>query len=570
MPKILRIDMTDRNYAYEEVGQEYVLYGGRGFIAKKLNEEVNPKCDPLGQENKLILSLGLLAGTMTPSSGRISIGAKSPLTGTIKESNSGGMAASMLARLGLKAVIIESKPADKQWHILKLGKSGVEFIPADEYLGMNTYQLSEQLKNKFGTEVCVISIGKAGERGYRSASIQITDMEGHPARACGRGGLGSVMASKYIKAIIIEKTDISSIVYRDRERFTKGAKGYAKGLKSHPVSGQIMHAVGTAGNVNLVNELGALPTFNFSSGRFGDAEKISGERLAEIQRGRNGKTGHRCSPGCAVCCSNIYNDANGQYITSGFEYETIALNGSNCGISNLDTIARIDRMCDDLGVDTMETGCTLAVCMESGRISFGDEEGALSLLQEMNDGTEFGNIMGQGTDYTGRQLGVKRIPTVKGQALAAYDPRSLKGTGVTEATCPMGADHTSGNSLGTVGFIDPALKNGQVELSQTMQKEMVMADNMGICIFASFCLADTKVAEDFCEMLAAIYGGVWNWDKLMKMSEETLALEKEFNRKAGFNDSDDKLPDFFYSEPLPPLNTVFDFTPEDLAKVIPY
>jgi aldehyde:ferredoxin oxidoreductase len=144
MPKILRIDMTDRNYAYEEVGQEYVLYGGRGFIAKKLNEEVNPKCDPLGQENKLILSLGLLAGTMTPSSGRISIGAKSPLTGTIKESNSGGMAASMLARLGLKAVIIESKPADKQWHILKLGKSGVEFIPADEYLGMNTYQLSAQ------------------------------------------------------------------------------------------------------------------------------------------------------------------------------------------------------------------------------------------------------------------------------------------------------------------------------------------------------------------------------------------------------------------------------------------
>lgn len=568
--KILRINMANKSYAYEEVGQEYILYGGRGFIAKKLNEEVDPKCDPLSPENKLIISLGLLAGTTSPNSGRVSMGAKSPLTGTIKESNCGGMAAVMLARLGLKSVIIENKPADESWNILRLREDGVDFIPADEYLGMNTYQLSAELKKVYGNEVCVLSIGKAGERGYRSASVQTTDMEGRPARAFGRGGLGAVMGSKGIKAIIIDKVEVSGIVYLDKERFIKGARGYARGLKNHPVSGQVMPAVGTAGNVNVVNQIGALPTYNYSNGRFKDAEKICGERLAELQKERNGRTGHRCSPGCVVCCSNIYNDENGEYITSGFEFETIGLAGSNCGISNLDTIARIDRMCDDLGVDTMETGCTIAVCMEAGIIPFGDEEGALRLVKEMDEGTEFGIVMGQGTYYTGKHLGVKRIPTVKGQAMAAYDPRSLKGTGVTLATSPMGADHTSGNSLGTVGFIDPYSKEGQIELSQTMQKEMVVADNMGICLFASFCLADSKVAEDFCEMLAAVYGGTWTWNRLMNMAAETLALEKKFNRAAGFTAADDKLPDFFYNEPLPPMNTVFDFTPEELQRVLPY
>jgi aldehyde:ferredoxin oxidoreductase len=562
--------MSNRSYAYSDVSHEDVLYGGRAYIAKKMNEEVDPKCYPLGPKNKMIISLGLLAGTMTPSSGRLSIGAKSPLTGTIKESNTGGMAAIMLARLGLKSIFVENQPVDDEWVLIKIGTDIIEFISAKDYLGMNTYAVSSLLKSKYGEECCIMSIGKAGERGYRSASIQITDVEGHPARACGRGGLGAVMASKKIKAIIIEKTDESKINYLDRERFQNGAKGYATGLKNHPVSGEIMPAVGTAGNVNLVNHLGALPTFNFSNGRFEDAEKISGERLAEIQKERNGKTGHRCSPGCVVRCSNIYNDENGEYITSGFEYETIALNGSNCGISNLDTIARIDRMCDDLGVDTMETGCTLAVCMEAGKIQFGDEEGALNLVREMDAGTDFGVVMGQGTDYAGKWLGAKRIPTVKGQALAAYDPRSLKGTGVTQATSPMGADHTAGNSLGTVSFMDPTSKEGQVELSKTMQKEMVVADNMGICIFASFCLADPKVAEDFCEMAAALYGGKWSWNQLMEMAEETLALEKAFNRKAGFTDEDDKLPDFFYTEPLSPKNTVFDFTMEDLKMAVPF
>ncbi len=570
MSQLLRINMFNMDYKYQDVKSEDKLVGGRGFIAKVLNEEVDPKCNPLGQDNKLIISLGLLAGTKAPNSGRISIGAKSPLTSTIKESNGGGMAAIRIAQLGLKSIIIENKPKGDQWYILKISDNHVEFIPADDYIGMNTYLLASTLRKRYGKDISILSIGQGGERKYRNASIQITDMEGHPARACGRGGLGAVMGSKNVKAIIIDKIENSKIEYLDEKRFAKGVKGYALGIKNHPVSGEAMPAVGTAGNVNIVNQLGALPTNNFSNGRFEGAEEICGEKLAEVQKKRKGATGHRCSPGCVVRCSNIYNNENGEYITSGFEFETITLVGANCGISDLDFIAEVDRICDDLGVDTMEVGCTLAVCMEAGKIPFGDKEGVLSLLEEMKEGTTFGNIMGQGTEYTGKWLDVKRIPTVKGQALAAYDPRSLKGTGVTQATSPMGADHTSGNSLGTVGFMDPISKEGQVELSQKMQKEMVVADNIGICLFASFCLENEKVAEDFCDMLAALYGGEWNWDKLMDMANDTLILEKKFNRKAGFTNADDKLPDFFYSEPLPPLNTLFDFSKEELAKVLPY
>ena len=161
--------------------------------------------------------------------------------------------------------------------------------------------------------------------------------------------------------------------------------------------------------LRVINGIGALPIKNFSSGTTDLAEKLSGEHLAALQKERNGQTGHRCSPGCVVCCSNVYNDENGNYISSGFEYETIILNGSNCGIYNLDTVAKIDRMCDDFGIDTMETGCTLGVCMEAGVIPFGDEEAALGLLKEMIKGTERGDILCQGTEETGRYLEIKRV-----------------------------------------------------------------------------------------------------------------------------------------------------------------
>ncbi|MCL6561084.1 MAG: aldehyde ferredoxin oxidoreductase, partial [Firmicutes bacterium] len=560
MLKFLRVKMDSKSLVYEDVKEDYALFGGRGLIAKILNDEVNPKCDALGPENKLIVCGGLLNGTLAPNTGRLSIGGKSPLTGGIKEANAGGTAAQMLGKLGIKAIIVENKPAGNEWFILKIDQNKAGLLPADKYAGLNNYGLTARLREEFGENIGIISIGCAGERGYRNSTVQVTDMEGHPSRAAARGGLGAVMGSKGLKAIVLDVAGPADSQYADKEMFRAAVKKYIGAIKANPVSGQVFPALGTAALVNMVNALGALPTHNYSNGRWDKAQNISGEKLAEIQSARGGKTGHICMPGCVVSCSNIYNDENGNYLTSGFEYETITLNGSNCGIDSLDTIARIDRLCDDLGIDTIETGATVAVCMEAGKIQFGDGDGAIGLIQEMIDGTDFGKVLGQGTEFTGQYLGVQRIPTVKGQSLAAYDPRGLKGTGVTYATSPMGADHTAGNSIGNP-TVDPYKKEGQVQLSTDLQVAMATVDSLGLCLMAALGpMANPESIGYLCDMMAGKFGGEWNPDRLFGIGVQAIALEKAFNKAAGFTAKDNKLPDFMYKEVLPSSGTVFDFT----------
>lgn len=561
--------MQNKEVKFEAVKDEYKSYGGRGLIAKIMSNEVIPNVNPIGKENKLIFCSGLLTGTTAPCSGRLSIGGKSPLTGTIKEANAGGTFSLILAKHGIKAIVIEEKPKDDNWYILKIEKDNASLINADEFVGMNNYQLVDNLREKYGEKISIASIGCSGERLYKNSTIQVTDMLGRPSRAAARGGLGSVMGSKRIKAVIIDSTVKGKTEYYNKDNFLSSSKKYVQGIKENPVSGQALPALGTAVLVNMVNAMGGLPTNNFSNGRFDKAEEISGEKLLEIQSTRHGKTGHVCHPGCVIGCSNIYNDKNNKYLTSGFEYETIALVGSNCGISSLDVIAEIDRKCDDLGIDTIETGCTLAVYMEAGKIKFGDEIGVLNLINEIEKGSKLGNILGQGTEYVGKHLGVKRIPVVKGQSLAAYDPRALKGTGVTYATSPMGADYTAGNALGNP-TVDPYKKEGQVELSTTLQIGMALFDSLGMCIFSGFCIDDQKNIGYLIEMMAAKFGGEWNPDRLFGIGVETLALEKRFNQSAGFTDKDNKLPDFMYTEILDSTKSVFDISSEELKQVIPF
>lgn len=569
MGKFLRINMYKKSFSWENVQEEYEYFGGRGLIAKILISEINPACDPLGPENKLIVCPGLLTGTIAPSSGRLSIGGKSPLTGTIKEANAGGIAAQQLAKLDIKAIIIEGQPEKKDWYILNISRESIELLPGEKYVGMNNYQINVELQEEYGDHVGIISIGGAGERGYKNSSIQVTGTNKYPSRAAARGGLGALMGSKGLKAIILDVKGPATVQYNDKDQFTTAARNYIQGIKENTVSGQAMPALGTAVLVNMVNAMGALTTRNYSSGRFEDAESISGEKLAELQSKRGGKVGHACHPGCAINCSNIYNNEKGEYLTSGMEYETIALVGANCGIKSLDTIATIDRMCDDFGLDTMDTGITIGICMEAGKLSFGDDKGAIALVQEMIDGTEFGRILGQGPEYTGKKFGVKRIPTVKGQGMAGYDPRALKGTGVTYATCPMGADHTAGNALGDPS-VDPTKKEDQVALSTNLQVGMATFDNLGMCIFTGFCTADPKNVSYLLGMMIARFGGEWTPDKLFGLGVQTIALEKQFNKAAGFTDKDNRLPDFVYKEPLSPSNAVFDFTDEELNMAIPF
>ena len=347
-------------------------------------------------------------------------------------------------------IAVRGIPEEEGLCLLHIDREGkVELLDATEYKGVNNYELREKLAGRFGDKVATITIGSAGELGYRSASIHVSEFgAGHPSRAAARGGLGAVMGSKGLKAIVVEKpAERYKVEYADEEKFKEVCalvnKVIAQGAQSDP-----FHNIGTISTIEVTGTNGILPVDNFSGKLFPAYQEVGANKFLTNLATRGGKNKLACQPGCVVQCSNCYNDENGEYLTSGFEYETIALFGPNCHISDLDSIARMDRLCDDIGVDTIEAANAIAVAMEAGKLPWGDAEAALALLGEMKVGTEFGRIMGDGCEAVGKYLGCKRIPTVKHQALAGYEPRNTKGTGITYATSPMGADHTAGLTMG--------------------------------------------------------------------------------------------------------------------------
>ncbi|MFW6123334.1 MAG: aldehyde ferredoxin oxidoreductase N-terminal domain-containing protein, partial [Thermodesulfobacteriota bacterium] len=366
MNRITRLNMTDKTVTWQEVPQDYQGLGGRALTSRLIRKEVPPTCHPLSADNKLVLAPGLLTGAPAANAGRISVGGKSPLTGGIKESNSGGLVSQKLARLGITAVVVEGRPEDRDFSLVKITKDGVEFLPAADLAGLGNYDTMARLWERFGKGVGVMSIGQAGEKCLTGASIHFADPNGRPGRAAGRGGLGALMGSKKLKALVVDDQGTEKVPLADPEKFQEAGRRWAKYLMEHPVSGQALPAFGTAVLINIVNEAGALPTKNFRGGRFEFAEDISGERMAELIKARGGKTKEGCHPGCVIKCSQSYHDAEGKYLTSGFEYETIWALGANTLIHNLDEIAMIDRLCDDFGLDTIEMGCTLGVLMEGG------------------------------------------------------------------------------------------------------------------------------------------------------------------------------------------------------------
>jgi len=313
----------------------------------------------------------------------------------------------------------------------------------------------------------------------------------------------------------------------------------------------------------MVNELGALPTRNYSSGQFEQADEISGDAFLKLISKRGGKTGHACHPGRVIKCSNIFNSSEGNYVTAGLEYETIGMLGANCGVSSLDVIAQADRICDDLGLDTVETGAAIGIAMEAGILDFGDGEAMLSLIREVGKGTIMGRLLGHGSVITGRVLGVARIPAVKGQSLAAYDPRTLKGAGVTYATSPMGADHTGGNGLG--GDADPLKPEGQIEYSIKFQEAAAYFDSLGLCWFTRApILGDLTIVT---EIANSLLGTEWAPEDIVNLGKMILRVEKDFNKRAGFNESHDRLPEFMLTEKNIPHGTVFDVPASEMTKL---
>lgn len=560
--------MNDLSVRIEEIPRKWAGLGGRGLTSGIIAEEVNPICHPLGPRNKLVFAPGLLSGTTASNSGRLSCGAKSPLTGTIKESNAGGTAAQMLARIGCKALIIEGKPAEDNWYNLHLTPEGVTINEETELTGKGNFDVVATVAERLGENHGLISIGPVGEMCMLSACISVKDPDGK-LRSHGRGGLGAVMGSRRIKFIAIAPSD-SKVKPADPDRFREANRVFTKALVENPIS-QALKEYGTSILVNIVNGAGALPTRNFTSGRFEGHDNISGETMHDLIKERKGKTRHNCHPGCVIQCSQIFNDKNGKYLTSGFEYESIWAMGADCCVDNLDMIAQADHIMDDIGIDTIETSVAIGVAMEAGVLEFGDGPEILRILkEEIAAGTPLGRIIGCGAASTGRAFGVTRVPVVKNQAIPAYDPRAVKGIGITYATSTMGADHTTGytiatNLLNSGGHVDPLSKQGQVELSRNLQIATAAVDSTGMCIFVAFAaLDDEKCLPALVDMINARFGLELTTDDVTNLGSRILKMEREFNIKAGFTSSHDRLPEFFSTEPVPPHNAIWDFSDEEI------
>jgi len=566
--KFIRVNMGEKTIHVEDVPQDYMGLGGRGLTSIMINAEVPPKCDPLGPENKLIFAPGFLSGTPLPNTSRISIGAKSPLTGTIKESNVGGTVAAALGRLGITAVVIEGQAPEGELSFLRIDEKGnASLIPAQEYKGMRTYQLVEKILESYGKRTSVLCIGPAGESRLAAASIQSSDVDGRPCRAAGRGGLGAVMGAKGLKALIVDQRGKSADPIADPKAFKEAVKAVTKIVKADHMNAEVMPKLGTAGLVAPVNAMGAFPSYNARKGVLDGWEKISGETMAELIQERGGNPTHMGCTQCFIHCSNVFVDKEGKYVTSSLEYETIWATGGMTGIADLDTIARLDNLCDDIGIDTMSTGVAMAVAMDAGYKEFGDAEAAIAMVEEIGKGTEFGKILGDGPAAVGKHFKHPRVPVVKGQSIAAYDPRAMLGHGVTYSTSPMGADHTAGNVVGAYlqQMLDPLNPEGQVETSRFLQIAMAAFDAMGQCFMASVALLSPEGFEAFGKVIGAKLGTQLGPDDFPHaMGMRVLKAEREFNRKAGFTKQDDRLPRFFYEEPLPPHNTVFVISDEEL------
>jgi aldehyde:ferredoxin oxidoreductase len=564
--QVWRVNVREQSLKREPIPQTWQRLGGRGLLAQILVDEVDAKCDPLGAENKLIFAPGLLVGHMLSSTDRISIGGKSPLTGGIKEANAGGRTGYHMAFMGIHALIIEDVPKEDGYWVLHLSLNGAKWEKADYITGLGVYETAPKLLEKYGDKVAIALIGPGGEMRMKSAGIQNIDKDKVPSRIAARGGLGAVMGSKGLKAIVFDHAGGQKPAIVDAEAFKVAQKDYTKVVMDHPQS-VTYRDYGTAAMAQMTQRFAALPAHNFSRGTFDNVEAISGETLREftLTRGKPSDPAHACMAGCTIKCSNVFGGEDGRIIVSPLEYETIGLMGTNLDIDSLDSIGRLNWQVNDLGLDSIEVGGALGVAAEAGLMRWGSEEDAQKLIDEIRAGTELGRILGDGAVTVGKKYNIEHVPAVKGQAMSAYEPRSIKGTGVTYATTPQGADHTCGLTIrAQVNHLDPTQ---QRDASLNAQLNMAGYDTIGACIFAGFGYAATPdgVVK---RLLKARYG----WDDLpdnilQVLGKQTIKLEREFNKRAGFTAKDDRLPEWMTKEAIPENGSVFDVSEDVLDHI---
>jgi aldehyde:ferredoxin oxidoreductase len=566
MKWIVRVNTRNGNITTQEATEEEMRWGGRLLISKFLLREVPPTCDPLGRFNKLIIAPGLLGDTIVTTTGKFSVGGKSPLTHGVKESDVGGEAGKKIARLGIKALVLEDLPEKSAPRVVTITSNELRLSEFPELRGMFVSETIRLLREKFDPQVGIICIGPAGEMKMTGAGVAVSDVNDVQIRYAARGGLGAVMGSKGIKAIVVDDSGAVSPPVFDDALLREASKTLAQAILEDPKT-ENRHKYGTPAIMMVANELGLLPTRNFSAGQFEKVEDISGERIAEVitQRGGEGRSGTPCLRGCVIACSNVFPDPSGKKTVASIQYENIVLLGPNCGIGDLDDIAELNHLCNEVGVDAIETGAAIGVAMEAGAIPFGDAKGAKDLIRQIGQGTYLGRILGNGVVITGKILGVRRVPAVKGQAIPGYDPRALKGNGVTYVTSPMGADHTAGNTFELARTINPLGIENQVESSRRLQLRVAILDTMGLCIFTR--PPFVKRPDLFALFLKGRYGWDLTYEGVKKIGIDALETEREFNRRAGVSEEFYDVPEFMREERLPPTNSVYDIPMEEMQRI---
>ena len=555
MRKHLYINLNDQSVTGQELEGEEVVRAGRYFIAKTLLAHGAATVEPLSPDNPLIFSVGPFAGTNFSNANRISVGCKSPLTGGIKESNAGGTFGFALGQLHLAGMTLYNASAN--WVIIRINKDGeVSFDPADAYLGKGNVETAALLHQKYGDKVSLALCGPVGEYQGLLAGIAFSDPDGRPSRLAARGGVGAVMGCKKVKAIVVDKHKMPTL--HDRKKVMHAVREYGARLReSEPVSN--LNSLGTAYVADFTNHVGGLPVRNFSAGRLVDTNlepmKMGGDYIRQQNIERGGKPAHACMPGCIIECSNVYVDADGNEMVSPLEYETIGLLGSNCGLSDPDDLAKLNAIANDLGIDSIETGAMLAVLMEAGLAEFGDVGFMIDALEDIRHGTDKGLLWAQGTARVGEHYRVERVPVIKKQAISAYDPRVIQVTGITMMLTAQGADHTAGN----VPMMDCNGKQLSELVAASLQAQVssAAADSLGLCVFGRS-VTDTNT-EMVINAINDAHGTELEPSFFEELGRETLKLENEFNKAAGFGVADDELPQFFYDQPLAPTDKVACF-----------
>ncbi len=560
--KLLRVNLTKGTWAVEDIDPDdaRAYIGGRGLGTKIFCDEVDPTVDPLSPENKLIFMTGPLTGTGAPASARYMVITKSPLTGTIACSNSGGYFPAELRFAGYNGIIFEGK--SKEPVSLWINDDTVELRPAKELWGKTTHETEEIIRGQIedrwlAEETRIACIGPAGEKLSRIACV-VNDKH----RAAGRSGVGAVMGSKKLKAVVVKGSQ--GVQAADFELFKKAIRSSMHKLQSGPVTSEGLPTYGTAILVNIINECGILPTRNFQQGMFEKAADISGESIAENILRRN-----KGCFACSIACARITKIDDPKFAGQGEgpEYETVELMGADCGIDDLAPISKANYLCNELGMDTISAACTVATAMElyergyipeeeAGMdLRFGNGEALVQLTEQMGRRKGLGKIAADGSFVLAEHYGHPELfMGVKKQEIPAYDPRGVQGMGLTYATSNRGACHVRGYTianevLGVHEKLDPLVTEGKAPTVKIFQDLTALVDSSGLCLFVT--LTPGFGFEDMRALLKGATGFNYTVKEVKDCSERIWNLERLFNMKAGFTKADDTLPKRLLEDPLP-------------------